>query len=341
MTADRNHALPRVGSPFGQQRPDSAETPVLNIELPARHPFDARGIFSFLEARAIAGVEIADLSQQDKLIYARSFILPSGPAAVRLVARNHGSEGWSLTAELELADLCDQAAAISRIRRLLDLDADSSAIDAALQEDPALAPSVLRTPGIRVPGAIDPHELVIRAIVGQQISVKAAHTHLSRLATQAGALYTSNFDGLDRLFPTSREIIETVPEPAAETPLDPQRVLRLPRRSISALRGAASALESGELAIGFESDPELLRQNLLRTPGIGPWTAAYLSMRVLADPDAWMRNDVALVSGAARLGILEPPHSKSSSHRLLEDYAQRWSPWRSYASMHLWQAASG
>src|SRR5690606_5405423 len=140
---------------------------------------------------AIAGVEIADLSQQDKLIYARSFILPSGPSAVRLVARNHGSEGWSLTAELELADLCDQTAAISRIRRLLDLDADSSAIDAALQDDPALAPSVLRTPGIRVPGAIEPHELVIRAIVGQQISVKAARTHLSRLAAQAGALYTS------------------------------------------------------------------------------------------------------------------------------------------------------
>ncbi|MFY9678280.1 MAG: DNA-3-methyladenine glycosylase, partial [Glutamicibacter protophormiae] len=66
-----------------------------------------------------------------------------------------------------------------------------------------------------------------------------------------------------------------------------------------------------------------------------------LSMRVLADPDAWMRNDVALVSGAARLGILEQPDSKSASHRLLEDYAQRWSPWRSYASMHLWQAASG
>ena len=341
MTQSSNQEHPISSSSSGERHFGNQVPPVLNIDLPLQHPFDAHGVFSFLEARAIAGVEAADLSQNDRLIYARTLMFPSGPGAIRLTARSQGPIGWVLKAELELPNLREQAAAIFRIRRLLDLDADSNTIDLFLSRDPALAASILRTPGIRVPGAVDPHELVIRAIIGQQISVKAARTHLSRLVAQAGAPYASSFLGLDRIFPAPADIIETVHEPTADLPLDPHRVLKLPRRSISTLHGAASALQSGELEVSFESNPQQLRESLLRTPGIGPWTAAYLAMRVLGDPDAWMRSDVALVSGAARLGILEPQTSKSASHRLLEEYAQRWSPWRSYASMHLWQAASG
>ncbi|RKS16784.1 DNA-3-methyladenine glycosylase II [Arthrobacter sp. AG1021] len=341
MSAGSNQKHPSSPTPFGTRCFGKQSPIVLNIDLPIQHPFDAQGIFSFLEARAIAGVETTDLSQKDRLIYARTLMFPSGPGAIRLIARNYGSASWVLKAQLELQNLRDQAAAIFRIRRLLNLDADSSAIDLNLSRDPALEASILRTPGIRVPGAVDPHELVIRAIIGQQISVKAARTHLSRLVAQAGAAYTSSFTGLDRIFPAPADIIETVHDPGADLPLDPDRVLKLPRRSISTLRSAAIALQSGELEVGFESNPQLLRESLLRTPGIGPWTAAYLAMRVLGDPDAWMRSDVALVSGAVRLGILEPQTSKSASHRLLEEYARRWSPWRSYASMHLWQAASG
>ncbi len=328
------HSLP--SSEAGQPAPSAVQ---LGIDLPVRQPFDAPGIFSFLAARAVAGVESTELGDPNNLVYSRTLALPGGPGAFQVTAHRDSHRGWALRAELELARLQDLTPAVSRIRRLLDLDADPHAVDEALSRDPALRPSVQRTPGIRVPGTVDPHEVVIRAIIGQQISVKAARTHLTRLAAAAGASYHSRFDGLSRLFPTPEDVLKHVPEPVADEPLDPHRILKLPRRSITTVLGVARALDSGELLIGFGNSPQTQQLNLLQTPGIGPWTAAYLSMRVLGDPNTWMRNDVALVAGAARLGILDPLPSASATHRALEDYAQRWSPWRSYASMHLWQAA--
>src|SRR5699024_9367532 len=144
--------------------------------------------------------------------------------------------GWSVQVRLELAALADVAPAVARVRRMLDLDADPVAIDTALSADPALAPCVASTSGIRVPGAVDPHELVIRALIGQQISVAAARTHLGRLAAWSGSPYTSTIAGLDRLFPTPAQIAATVPGPVAGQTLDPGRPLRLPGQAIRAVR---------------------------------------------------------------------------------------------------------
>jgi AraC family transcriptional regulator of adaptative response / DNA-3-methyladenine glycosylase II len=341
----------------------------LTVDLPVRQPFDAAGIFGFLAVRAVAGVEVADLTDPTRLRYARTLTLPHGPAAIDVTAvrttvarRTAGAVprsapiAWQLSVRLELTSLADIAPAVARVRRLLDLDSDPVAVDAALSTDPHLAPLVERTPGIRVPGAVDPHELVIRAIIGQQISVAAARTHLSRLAERAGTPYASAIPGLTRLFPTTAQIIEYVPEPAqperparpAQPPQrvatdpapDPDRPLRLPAQSVRAILATARALDTGDLEVHVGVDADQLRARLLERPRIGPWTAAYIAMRVLGDPDAWLAGDVALVAGAKATGVLDRTLSASASHQHLIRHADAWAPWRSYAAMHLWQAAA-
>jgi AraC family transcriptional regulator of adaptative response / DNA-3-methyladenine glycosylase II len=326
----------------------------LTVDLPVRQPFDAPGVFRFLAVRAIDGVEFADLTDAGRLRYARTLTLPHGPAAIDVAATHSARAGWQVSVRLELTSLTDIAPAVARVRRMLDLDADPVAVDAALAADPHLAPLVAHTPGIRVPGAVDPHELVIRALVGQQISVAAARTHLGRLAARAGSPYASAIAGLTRLFPTPSQILEHVPHPATvvtattttgSAPVrvvapDPDRPLRLPAQSVRAILATALALDNGELEVHVGVDPEQLRARLVERPRIGPWTAAYIAMRVLGDPDAWLDGDVALVAGAKRTGILGPKTTASASHRELARRSAAWAPWRSYAAMHLWQAAS-
>lgn len=313
----------------------------LDVDLPVRQPFDAPGVLGFLAARAVDGVEVADLSGGGTLRYARTLGLPGGPAAVEVVARQVPGTGWSVRAHLELAGLADVAPAVARLRRMLDLDADPVAIDAALRRDPALAPLVESTPGARVPGAVDAHELVVRALVGQQISVAAARTHLGRLAARAGSRYSSSIPGLSRMFPTPRQILAAVPVPPTGETLDPDRPLRLPGRSIRSVLAISRALDSGDLTVDVGVDAATLRETLLAQSGIGRWTAAYVAMRVLGDPDAWLDGDVALVAGAKVAGLLPDGTPPRAAHVALASLAQAWSPWRSYAAVHLWRAAAG
>jgi AraC family transcriptional regulator of adaptative response / DNA-3-methyladenine glycosylase II len=296
--------------------------------LPVRQPFDAPGVFRFLAVHAVEGVETADVSDEDRLRYARTLSLPAGPGAVELTASRTAPGVWEVRADLELSSLSDVATAVARVRRLLDLDADPLAVDAALAEDPALAPGVARTPGIRVPGTVDPHELLVRAVVGQQISVAAARTHLGRLARALGTPHASRFPGLTLLFPTASTIATGVPETG------PDRPLRLPARSVRTVVGAARDLTSGELVVDVGIDVDVLRESLTARPGIGPWTAAYVAMRVLGDPDSWLTGDVALLAGARRASVVDP--DLPGTHRRLAEHAARWAPWRSYAAMHLW-----
>lgn len=308
----------------------------LELDLPVRQPFDARGAFRFLAARTVTGVEVAEVPDDGPVRYARTLTLPHGPGAVELVAAPGGRQ---LRARLELTSLADIATAVTRVRRMLDLDADPVAVDAALGTDPALAPLVGRTPGIRVPGAVDPHELLVRAVVGQQISVAAARTHLSRLTAVAGSPYASAVPGLDRLFPTPAQIVAHVPAPVPSAPPDPGRPLRLPARSVTAVLTAARALADGQLDLHVGAGTDVLEAELLSLPGVGPWTAAYVTMRVLGAPDAWLTGDVALVAGARAVGVLEASLPRRAAHRVLAERAGSWAPWRSYAAMHLWQAA--
>lgn len=312
----------------------------LAVELPVRQPFDAPGVLGFLAARAVTGVEVADLPPGGPLRYARTVALPHGPGAVEVVATSAGGGSWRLDARLELTSLADVAPAVSRVRRLLDLDADSAAIDAALAADTALAPWVARTPGIRVPGTVDPHELVLRAIVGQQISVAAARTHLSRLAARVGSAYVSSIAGLDRLFPTPDQVAAGVAVPEGAGDLDADRPLRLPRRALGAVVATCRALADGDLEVHVGADADALRSQLVGRPGIGPWTAAYIAMRVLGDPDAWLDGDVALLAGARTVGAVPGGAEGRGGHLELTARARAWAPWRSYAAMHLWRAAA-
>jgi AraC family transcriptional regulator of adaptative response / DNA-3-methyladenine glycosylase II len=311
----------------------------LELRLPVREPFDAPGVLGFLAARAVAGVETASTDDDGTLRYARTLTLPHGPAAFEVTASPAGHAAWEVRVRVELTSLADVATAVARVRRLLDLDADPVAVDDALAADPALAPLVAATPGIRVPGAVDAHELVVRAIVGQQISVAAARTHLSRLAARLGTPYASSFDGLTTLFPTAATLAGavSVPVPGSPAASDPDRPLRLPARAVAAVVGAARALAEHDLVVDVGAETDALRTALVALPGVGPWTAAYVALRVLGDPDAWLTGDVALVAGAAAAGVL-PDTTPARRHRDLAARAEAWAPWRSYAAMHLWRA---
>ncbi len=300
----------------------------LELALPVREPFDARGTLTFLAARAVDGVERADLDGP-VLRYARTLALPHGPGAVEVAVGPSGGGTGRVALRLEVAALADVPVAVARVRRLLDLDADPATVDTALSADPALAPLVAATPGVRVPGTVDPHETVVRAIVGQQISVAAARTHLSRLAAAAGTPFASGIAGLARLFPT-----------AAQVAGDGGTHLRLPARTRQAVVDVARALADGDLAVDVGDDPETQRAALVARPGIGPWTAAYVAMRVTGDPDAWLDGDVALLAGARGLGLVTGEAAKGAQHRALAERSATWAPWRSYAAMHLWRAAA-
>ncbi len=198
------------------------------------------------------------------------------------------------------------------VRKLFDLDADSRAIDAHLSSDPILTPIVASKPGIRLPGALDAHEQLFRTMIGQQISIVATRTIVARLARE-----------LDRkgLFPTAAQF--------AQNGLD---VLRGPATRIAAIHGTALALDSGALELTSDLDQTELTARLVAMPGIGQWTAGYVAMRILGAPDVLLSSDLVLLKGAAKLGLPATP-------RGITDYASRWSPYRSYAGLHLWRVA--
>nr|BFF19468.1 hypothetical protein GCM10025730_29890 [Promicromonospora thailandica] len=302
--------------------------------LPVREPFDAAGVLRFLAVRALPGVESAELGPT-VLRYARTVALPHGPGAFEVRVTRPGTGRVEL--DLELADLADAPVAVARVRRLLDLDADPVAVDHALAHDPALAPSVAAVPGIRVPGAVDPAELLVRAVVGQQISVAAARTHLTRLAHGAGSPYASAFEGLDRLFPTAQQIAGPAPDAPARSAAEAH--LRLPARILGTVLAAARDLADGSLTLSVGDDPDDLRRRLVARPGIGPWTAGYVTLRVLGDPDVLMDGDVALLAGARNLGLVDAEASRPHQFKELARRGAVWAPWRSYAAMHLWRSA--
>jgi AraC family transcriptional regulator of adaptative response / DNA-3-methyladenine glycosylase II len=286
------------------------EPGTVRLRLPARAPFDAAGVFAWLMARAVDRVELAEPRR-----YERTLLLPTGPALVAIA-----DDGDGLQIEAQLTSLADLPPLVARVRRLFDLDADAVAIDAALASDPRLAASVATTPGLRLPGALDAHELVFRAIIGQQVSVAAARTALSRLTADLGEPMAAAEGRL--LFPTAAAI-------AAEG----TRVLRGPTARTRTIVDVAERLASGELIVAAERSRDDLHADLLAVPGIGPWTAGYLAMRVTRAPDVLLVSDLALRNGAERLGL---PREASA----LAAEGRTWAPWRSYASMHLWRAAS-
>lgn len=279
---------------------DAAAT--ITLRLPARAPFDGPGLMRFFADHAVAGIEAGD-----DTTFERAVRLPGGLAHVSIAL--DGEAAVRCTARLDA--IADLSTLVARVRRLFDLDADSRAIDDALAGDEVLAPLVGVLPGIRLPGTLDAEEALIRTLVGQQISVAAARTVLGRIAAELGD---------DGLFPTAARLAEHGRE-----------VLRGPESRISTIIGAAEALAEGRLVLDVGMPADEFVAKLTALPGIGPWTAGYLAMRVLGNPDTLLTTDLVILQSAAARGL--PATSRS-----LAAHAERWAPWRSYAGLHLWRA---
>jgi AraC family transcriptional regulator of adaptative response / DNA-3-methyladenine glycosylase II len=282
----------------------------LVVRLSFRAPFDGGALLDWLAARAVPGVE-----EVDGDVYRRSLRLPGGPGVVELVmgADSVGCRVW-------LEDERDTATAEQLCRQLLDLDADPVVVAEHLGADPLIGALARRAPGLRVPGSVDGAELAVRAVLGQQISVAAARTGAGRLVAEHGEALAHPRRTVTSLFPTADALAA----------VDPAR-LPMPRARAVALVGLCRALADGQLRLDAGADRAEARRRLLALPGIGPWTAGYVAMRALGDPDVFLAEDLGVRHALRRLGGPDDPRAA----RVL---AAAWAPWRSYASQHLWQA---
>ncbi|MDQ3764284.1 MAG: helix-turn-helix domain-containing protein [Actinomycetota bacterium] len=285
---------------------------VVTLRLAYRHPLDLTGLFTFLAARAVAGLE-----EGGNDWYRRSLALPHGASVVTLRAAADATAGW-VRCDVQLEDLRDLSVAVQRCRRLLDLDADPQAVDAQLSTAGYLGPLLADRPGLRVPGHPDPQELTVRAVLGQQVSIKAARTHTARLVSRYGRRLDVPIGTVTHLFP----------EPAALAAADPTD-FAMPRARRTAVLALSTALASGTVALDPGVDRSDAESALLTLPGVGPWTASYVRMRGLGDPDVFLPADLGVRHALDRLGVPSDPRSAA-------ELAGGWAPWRSYALQHLW-----
>ncbi|MFD7446466.1 AlkA N-terminal domain-containing protein [Streptomyces sp. NPDC059909] len=296
-TAARRGTQPAAGTPG-----------VLALRLPFRAPLNPDNLFGHLAATAVPGVE-----EWRDGAYRRTLALPHGHGIVSLAPRpDH------IACRLFLSDPRDLTLAISRCRRMLDLDADPVAIDDQLSTDPLLAPLVDKAPGRRVPRTVDAAEFAVRAVLGQQVSTAAARTHAARLVTAHGTPVDDPEGGLTHLFPT----------PEALAGLDPE-TLAFPRSRRTTLTTLFGALADGSLRLGADSDWDEARARLAGLPGFGPWTVEVIAMRALGDPDAFLPTDLGIRRAAADLGLPATPAALTAR-------AAAWRPWRAYAVQYLW-----
>ena len=281
------------------------------LQLSYRPPYDWKGILAFLSARALRGVEdVTDVS------YARTVQLGEATGWIRVT---HSRKTHALMLELTHTLTPVLPALLSRVRALFDLDARPDLIAKHLGKDARLAAAVKANPGLRVPGAFNGFELGLRAILGQQVTVKAATTVAGRFVEAFGVPIVTPFAALNRLSPApARVAVATVDDIARHG------IVSARARSIIAL---AHAQGSGALCLdgGAHHNPDDAIERLTELPGIGPWTAHYIAMRALSWPDAFPKEDIAIRN---KLGGV--------SSKAAAELSQAWRPWRSYAVMHLW-----
>ena len=295
---------------------DASSASVLWLRLPYRAPLAIGPLLDFLAFRAIPGVEAIEGS-----VYRRT--VRDGERAFRLeVHTDRDPEALWLKVPAEASPALTRT--IAWVRSIFDLDADPAAIEAVLCGDPMLKKILRRTPGLRVPGAADGCELAVRAVLGQQVSVRGATTLAGRLVERFGdPLEGDDDEPLSHVFPSADALAEA--DIAA---------IGMPEKRADAIRAVCRAIAKGELALVPGTPPDEAIERLLALPGIGPWTAHYVAMRALREPDAFPAGDLVLRRVAAEG---DEPLRES---RLLER-AERWRPWRAYAAIALWRAASG
>jgi AraC family transcriptional regulator of adaptative response / DNA-3-methyladenine glycosylase II len=271
-------------------------------------------LLAFFAARAVPGVE-----EVTERTYLRSVKPEDGPGAVVELTFETEEPAVSMRVEAASGAPPPPSDIEAVVRRLLDLDADPRRIDGALSADPLLLPSVTRARGTRVPGAVGGIEMAVRAIVGQQVSVAGARTTLGRLTAWLGEPLEQPRGSITHLFPTAERLAGAA-----------SGELRMPSTRANALRSVARMVASGELKLDGDSDGRLALATLTSIPGVGPWTASYIAMRALRDADAFPATDLGVRRAFVALGL--PDDARS-----IRRYAERWRPWRAYATMHLWE----
>lgn len=299
----------------GDRAPAPAADGALVVRLQHRMPFDADPLMRFHRDHAVAGCEESTTDGW----FVKAVRLPYAPGVVALRPAGPAQDGRShVDARLQLTDLRDLPAAVDRCRRLLDLDADPHAVDAHLGADPLVGPLVADHPGLRVPGSADPFETAVRAVLGQQVSVKAARTFTMRLVEQLGQALPAPVGAVTRLFPTPAQI--------ADGDLSTLGLTGARQRTLT---GLAAAVHTGQTVLdGGVSRDEVQRQ-LVALRGIGPWTAGYVAMRALGDPDVLLGSDLAIRAELREL-------TGDDSPAALTALSRRARPWSSYATQHLW-----
>jgi len=281
---------------------------VLPLRLPFRSPLFPDNLFGHLAATGVPGVE-----EWRDGAYRRTLRLPHGHGVVAL-----RPEPEYIACQLSVTDLRDLAIAISRCRRLLDLDADPVAVGDLLSAEAVLAPLVAKAPGRRVPRTVDAAEFAVRVVLGQQVSTAAARTHAARLVTAHGERIEDPAGGLTHLFPAM----------PALAGLDPA-TLALPQARRATFCGLTRALADGGIDLGVGSDWPQARAQLAALPGLGPWSVETIAMRGLGDPDAFTAGDLGVRLAARQLGLPATPAALTSR-------AAAWRPWRAYAVQYLW-----
>ncbi len=288
-------------------------TGAVAVRLGYRLPYDWEAILSFLRARAIPGLETVSSGR-----YARTIA----------IGEEHGvlvvepAEGNCLRATVRFANLRCLPAIIARVRRVFDLAADPVAIGAHLSRDPVLAPLVAARPGLRVPGAWDGFELAVRAILGQQISVPAATRLAGKLVSLHGGTIGESAAlalGLTHVFPTPRQL--------AGADLV---ALGMPNARRAALSSLAAAIVADPQIFGARRSLDEAIAQLRSLPGVGEWTAQYIAMRELREPDAFPAADIGLMRAMSDGSGVRPSPAELLVH------GERWRPWRAYAALHLW-----
>jgi AraC family transcriptional regulator of adaptative response / DNA-3-methyladenine glycosylase II len=287
------------------RQPAGGDSRGYSFRLAYRPPYDWAALLAFLRARATPGVESVDRAGY------RRTIAVDGQRGSLEVSRLESGPG--LRVNVRFPDPRALLRIVERVRRLFDLGADPKVIGDHLRADPLLRAAWARHPGIRTPGAWDGFELAVRAILGQQISVRSATTIAGRVAAMFGSPVDDG-RGLSRLFPQPAELAEAAIEAAGVMPARAEAIRRLARRAGAPLNGPSMYDDLGSL----ES-----------VPGIGRWTAQYIAMRALGEPDAFPSGDLVLRSATGHLSAGE-----------LGRRSERWRPWRAYAVMLLWQTAS-
>lgn len=289
---------------------DAATIDTLTLQLNYRAPFDWAGILRFLAARAVKGVEAVDGAA-----YLRTVRLGGRVGWVRV---HDEPEKHALLMELDRPLTPALPVLLGRLRNLFDLSARPDVIAARLAHDELLGAAVARNPGLRVPGAFDGFELAVRAVLGQQITVKGASTLAGRFAAAFGDALETPHASLTHLSPRAERV--------AEAGVDEITALGIVGARARSIIELAREVTSGRLKLEAGADADATIEQLVAIPGIGQWTAHYIAMRAMRWPDAFPKEDVVL---RKRLGGVTAARA--------EELSQPWRPWRSYATLHLWQ----